>query len=294
MPPEAFALGAALLFVFGKVAIKFGTEGGNVVQGFVLTLSTSVVVLAIFSTIVVDSWSVSWSAAALFAIGGLCGPGLGRFLGIWAVREAGASVAVPVQSSVNPVLSSILGIIIFDEVVTLGRAAALALIIVGIWACVRGGSANRRPRDVARQRLGLVVLLPLGAGIAYAGLDTFSKVALASHPEPVHGALIGTSTALTVWAIIILSRRGLRSGFRVNRSSGWFMLSGLISAMAMMMLFFALRDGDLSVVAPIISSQPVLMVVMSALMLRNLEQLRLGTILGAIVGSIGIAILTLG
>lgn len=294
MPPEAFALGAALLFVLGKVAIKFGTEEGDVVLGFVLTLSTSVVVIAMFSTFFVGSWSVSWGTAALFAVGGLCGPGLGRFLGIWAVREAGASVAVPVQSSVNPILSSILGVIIFDEVVTLGRAAALGLVIVGIWACVRGGSANRRPRDIDPQRLGLVLLLPLGAGVAYAGLDTFTKVALASHPEPVLGALIGTSSALAVWTVIILSRRRLRSGFRVDRSVRWFLLSGLISAMAMMLLFIALRDGELSVVAPIISSQPVLMVVMSGLVLRNLERLRVGTILGAIVGSVGVALLTLG
>jgi drug/metabolite transporter, DME family len=295
MPAEVLALGAALCFASGGIAVKFATQAGSMLVGYVASLATGVIGLGIVAAITVDSWAIPLGPALLFGLAGLAGPGAGRLLGMRAVRDAGASVALPVQSSANPLIASAAGVLLFGEIVGLGRVLALALIVGGILACARGGSANRVDGlDFARTRLPavnrrLVLLLPLAAGGAYATADILRKFALAEHGDPILGAFVGMTAALLVWVTILSATPAFRQPFRMNRSIAWFCLNGVLSATASTSLMFALRIGDLSVVAPILASQPVIVVVLGALVLRDLERLRLGTVLGALTVFTGVA-----
>jgi drug/metabolite transporter (DMT)-like permease len=213
------------------------------------------------------------------------------------VRDVGTSVTVPVQSSANAVIASVAGALIFSEDVSGGRILALAIIVSGILACIAGGSANRSPLQhiaIKSRPFSMPLLalrLPVAAGSAFAASDILRKAALEVGGDVVLGSFIGSAAAFTVWLIAYSSRPQFRTPFRLSSSAGWFLLSGLFTAAAGILSMFALDRGDLSVVVPILASQPVIVVGLGALLLRDQEQFRRGTVLGAVLVVIGIAAL---
>ncbi len=293
MRAELFAVVAALCFASGSVVVKRATQAGDVLVGFLISLSVNALVVGLVAVLTVERWAVPVLPLVLFALAGLCGPGLARLLMMRSVRDAGASVAVPVQASSNPLISSAAGLLLFGESAGLGRLVALLLVVSGIWSCARGGSANVVAPDAPRARparsLGpVVLLLPLPAGAAYASADILRKAGLSRYDEPVLGALIGTVAALAVWVTVVVLRPSLRAPVRLSQSSGWFVLNGVLLGTAQLALLFALSTGDLSVVSPIVASQPVIVVVLGALVLRDVERVRWGSLVGAALVVLGV------
>jgi drug/metabolite transporter (DMT)-like permease len=297
VPAELWALSAAFCYALAHSTIKFAAHTTGMVVGLLITLVTGLVALSTIALITVDDWAVPVGSAVLFAIAGLAGPGAGRILAIRSVRDVGATVAVPVQSSSNPAISTLAGVLLFGETVGPGRVLALALIICGIWLTARGGSANRAELLVAQPGArtfagSLGVLLPLLAGAAYSTSDILRKSGLEGHGDPVVAALIGTAAALLIWTAIFLLVPQFRGPVRIIPPMGWFCLSGLLSVAAQISLLSALRTGDLSAVSPIVASQPVIVIVLGGLMLRSVERLRLDTIAGAMIVFLGVAYLS--
>jgi drug/metabolite transporter, DME family len=300
MPAELLALLAACCYASAHVAVKFGTEEVPILVGLLITQATGVLVLAAFAVTTVHSWDVPVVSVVVFALAGVVGPGLGRALGMRSVRDAGTTVAIPVQASATPVLSTIAGAFLFREVVSVGDALALVLIVTGIWFCVKGGSTNRHTAayllDIAKPRVRpyAVVVVPLISGAAYSMSDVARKSALSVHGDAVLGALIGLTAAFTVWLAIFLMTPRYRPVPRLSRASIWFCVSGIFSAGAQVTLMSALKVGDLSTVAPIAASNPIIVIILSAILLRKLEHLRRETIAGAAIASLGVAYLSLG
>lgn len=296
MPAELLAVTAAFCFASGAIAVKLATRTGNVMPGFLIGLSVNALVVAVVALAVVDSWAMPALPAALFALAGLSGPGLARLLMMRSVRDAGASVAVPLQASSNPLISSFAGLVVFHESSSGGRLAALGVTVAGIWSCARGGSANRSSEGGRDDRGGgarfLVLSLPLAAGAAYASSDILRKAGLTRFDEPILGALIGTVTALSVWSAAYALRPTMRAPVVLGPSFAWFVLNGLLIGAAQVALLVALSVGDLSVVSPIVASQPVIVIVLSALVLRDVERLRWGSVLGAALVVVGVVWLT--
>jgi drug/metabolite transporter, DME family len=300
MPAELLALLAACCYASAHVAVKFGTEQVPILAGLLITQLTGVLVLAAFALTTVDSWKVPVAAVVVFALAGVVGPGLGRALGMRSVRDAGTTVAVPVQASATPVLSTIAGVFLFGEMVGVGHIVALVFIVTGIWFCVKGGSANRRTAadllDASKPRVrpAAVVVIPLISGATYSMSDVARKSALAVHGDVVLGALIGLTAAFTVWLAVFLVTPRYRPMPQLSRASIWFCVSGIFSAAAQVTLMSALSIGDLSTVAPIAASHPIIIIILSALLLRKLEHLRRETIVGAAIAFVGVAYLSLG
>lgn len=299
MTAEWLALAAAFCYATGNVAVKLGTRNGDMMLGFMVSLVTGLVAVWVVALVTVDSWSVAPVPAVLFALSGIMGPGVARLLSMRGVRDAGTSVSVPVQSSTAPVLASAAGVVLFGETVGVARALAITLIVTGIWACAWGGSANlAKPRDLNPLGQGggvhlPVLLFPIGSGAVYATADVMRKAAVTEHPEPVLGVAVGMTAAFVVWVALFLFKPRFRAARRLSPSIGWFFLNGLLGVTAQVCLFIALRTGGLSVIAPIIASRSVMVIILGALALRDLERLRFGTVAGAIVVSVGVAYLSI-
>jgi len=283
---EHLALLSALCFSSGHIVAKFAMRQDNLFVGLLVSVATGVVMIGAIAAFTVRDWSIPLGAIALFAAAGIVGPGIGRVTAMKAIRDAGTSVAIPLQASANPIISSLGGVLLFSEIMDLGRVLALALIVTGIIASASGGSANRgeglaHAVSTGRSRLRLAAW-PLAAGAAYATSDMLRKTALLSFADAVLGTFIGLVASLAVWTLALAASERLRAGVRPDRTLWWFVLHGIVSAAAVVLLMAALNVGDLSVVAPIVASQPVVIVVLGALLLRRFERLRPGTILGAL------------
>nr|MDT0662531.1 DMT family transporter [Micromonospora sp. DSM 115978] len=301
MPAELLALGAASMHAASQVVTKVATSrGGSVLPGFVISLGAGTILLGGLAVATVDTWRVTAPVATLFVLAGLVGAGLGRLLMMRAVRDAGASVASPVQSSTQPMMATVAAAVVLREQVSLGRVLALGLVVIGLWLAARGGSANRHdgavplgPSDPVGSGNRWVPTLrmlawPVAAGTALAMADLLRKAGLDAHPDAVLGGFLGVVAAFGGW-VVVLAVRARRHRPWWPATHRWYALHGVMIGSATTLLLLALRSGDLSVVAPVAASQPIFVIGLSALLLRDVEALRPGTVFGAIAVFGGVA-----
>jgi uncharacterized membrane protein len=80
-----------------------------------------------------------------------------------------------------------------------------------------------------------------------------------------------------------LQFQGGRQVFKLPRqSAGWLITAGIVNTAAMLSVFYALSFGKVVIVEPLVSSNPVLTLILTAIFLRDLEVLSARVIIGAL------------
>lgn len=302
---ELLALGAALCFACAVVSAKLASGQANMFLGLVVSLGTGTIVIGTYSIATVDDWSVSRGAALVFVLAGITGPGLGRILMFKSVKEAGATVAAPLEAAVKPIAGVAAGRLLFGEAFTFYQSLGLALVTIGVWRISLGGSSNRaleQDGEVTAPRRGTrlvadarinVLVWPIATGLAYALADVLRKYGLEVSNTPSLGALLGMIAAMLFWSIYsvvnggeVLSGTGL-SGTR------YYAMNGFFAGLAQLLLFAALGRGDLSQVVPIVSAQPIFVVLFGGLFLRAREHIRPGVLTSTVLIATGISAIIL-
>ncbi|MPZ68184.1 MAG: EamA family transporter [Actinobacteria bacterium] len=191
------------------------------------------------------------------------------------------------------------GTVLLGERLTWREALGLGLIVAGGWRLSRSrsvetageyqeGPTEAIPRKVFRRGL----VFPLLAALAYATQDVVTKGALVHLDDARFGALIGGATALCTW-LAALAISGVRKQVRVGEDYGWLILSGFLAGLAIVNLFTALRVGDITVVSPIVATQPLAVFFLSRILLRRLELLHASIVLAGVGIVAGTALVSL-
>ena len=282
-----FAVGAACCFAVLGVALKRGLQQNNIVAGMGLTLLCSALTAGAFTLVSLPE-GVTLRAVSIFISAGVVGEGVGRTSFLLAVYFLGPSRATPLQTATYPVLSLIGGLLLFSEDVTALRAAGAAAIAAGIWAITRG---EEHPPGAPRSGR-WVFFLPVMAGVGFAVSDLVRKTGMEMVPYPAFGALIGAATALTMGAAALVISPRLRSQLKLRPGWQWFLLSGAMGGCGVVLVFTALQRGDISVVGPIIMAQPMIVVLLSAVLLRGIEKLTMRLVTGVAVTVLGVIALS--
>jgi drug/metabolite transporter (DMT)-like permease len=286
---EALALCAAFFFAASSVVARVATHAEGMIRGLLISLATSTAILTVLVVAMKPPQPVGATPLLFFAAAGFVGTGLGQVLIIRGVRDLGASVAVPIQSSASPVLAALVGWIALAEPVSAARIFALVLILAGVWSCWAGGTTPPRGRAVGV----LSILVPLGAGAAFGIADVLRKFALLNEGEVLTGALVGSAAALAGWMLVVVLSSRARVRDQVNSSRWWYMLHGVLTGMAQVAVLFALRTGDISVVSPIVASQAVIVVALGVLVLQRFERITLKVTFGVHLVFAGIVLMGL-
>jgi drug/metabolite transporter (DMT)-like permease len=301
------ALLSAASFAGSHVASKRGLQGTSMTAAFMLIVGCAWIVVSI-PLLLDPPRSVSPKAAVFFAISGLFAPAIARAAALGGVRALGPSVAVPIQQGLRPLIVVPAAVLLLGETFGLSRLAGLAAIVTGGWMLSREpdrakgisadagsddgprvqGSAlpavDRRTRISLGFRRGIA--FPIAAAIGYSTSDLLVKVGLDGAADPVYAAPLSIGTGFLVWAIAH-AFPSVRRRFRLGRGVGWLVLSGALMGTAILLLFHAFARGDVSLVAPVIGTQPLFVMVLSAMILRHLERRDRSTILAASIVVIG-------
>jgi drug/metabolite transporter (DMT)-like permease len=291
------AIGMALLSAVGfagaAVTSKRGLAHASTIGGVAISLPAGFLVLVI-AVAIAPPPELNWSYVPLLALVGLLGSAIGRFLMIAGLSQLNSTVVMPVQTSTHPLVSVMGAALIVGEPVSLLRIAGVLVMIGGIWAVTRGGGplgvseeATSRMDDSVTIPGRLVLLLPIGAGIAYGLSDLTINRAMASFPHPPFGAAVGMFSACVAWGAALSVSRSLRSRVRIGDGRWWFVLQGVLAALSMLLAYAALGSGELSVISPIIATQPVWVLFLSALFMRDVETITAGAIVGTVLAMIG-------
>jgi drug/metabolite transporter (DMT)-like permease len=249
------ALVSAALFGAMTVAIRFAlARAPDAEAGALWTIAVAVVVTLPF---VAD---VDLAGVWPFLLAGVLGPGCSQLLFTLAVRDAGPS-RTSVTVGTAPLFSVAIALVLLDEPAKAGVIAGAVLIVVGGILLVREPG---RPEHVKWIGLAFALLATLVFAVRdnlvrHLSLDTDVEPALAA------AATLGAG-GLTVAAWLLLTRRRLpAAGLRA------FVAAGLCFGLSYVCLFEAYYRGRVTVVSPLIATESLWGVGLSALLLRRHE-----------------------
>ena len=276
-----------MMFAGSHVVSKKGTQTTSVIAGLIISLATGTLILGV-ATLTRLPTSLSGKGVAVIAASGILAPALARGAAIAGIDRLGPSTSVPIQCGTYPLLAVLGAIVILHEPVSGLRFAGVVAIVVGVWLLSR--PAEEPKRDSTRRlfrRPG--VMFPIAAGLAKGSADIVRKTGLDLVPHATFGAALGLATALTVWLVATALLPPVRSKISFGSGTPWFVLGGSFAGLAVLLQFHALQNGDVSTVSPIVASQPIIVLLFSAVFLRGLERVNLRIALGVagvVVGTI--------
>jgi drug/metabolite transporter (DMT)-like permease len=254
--PVALALLSA--FLFGAMTVSLRGALGRSPDPLAGALATILVATAV---------SLPFAAGSAlsreiwpFLAAGVLGPGLSQLLFTYAVRDAGPSRASVVVGTA-PLFSVAMALVFLREPLEAGLVAGAVLVVAGGILLV---SERGRPAHV--RLVGLAAAL--GCTIVFAARDNL--VRWLSGDTPVEPALATTAT-LVAGGVVVAAwawSRGARLG---RRALAAYAPPGLLFGLSYVSLFHAFYAGRVSVVAPLVATESLWGVLLSALLLRRHE-----------------------
>jgi uncharacterized membrane protein len=138
-----------------------------------------------------------------------------------------------------------------------------------------------RSRDFGDWRT-WALLLPLGGALLRGIVPPVVKLGLQIWPSPLWACLIGYIMSSCV--VLTVQRFHNGSFFSIAPWSGrlWFIITGVLNGVSALALFAAVRNGPITLVAPLVGIYPLVTVALSALFLKHVQitpRIAAGTVL---------------
>jgi drug/metabolite transporter (DMT)-like permease len=257
MDAVVLALASAALFGAMTVAIRFALRRApDAESGALWTIVPAWAITLPF----VAAGEIDLAGVWPFLLAGLLGPGCSQLLFTLAVRDAGPS-RTSVTVGTAPLFSVAIALVFLDEPAKAGVIVGAILIVVGGILLVREPG---RPEHVKWIGLGFAFL----ATIVFAVRDNLVRhLSLDTNVEPALAAAATLAAGgLTVAVWLLVTRRGIpAAGVRA------FVPAGLLFGLSYICLFEAYYRGRVSVVSPLVATESLWGVGLSAVFLRRHE-----------------------
>lgn len=279
-----FSLIAAILFGAGTTAVRQGLKYLDPQTGSVVSIATSVVCF-----LAISPWWMHASYWAnpgvwVFAAGGLVHPIFSRLLAYEANKRVGPTVSSAFDGT-SPLFAAGMAIAFLDESLTLPIAIGTLLTMGGVIALYWSPSISSKLMQGA-------ALFAVGAAFLRALIGVIGKYGMEMLPSPLMAGLVAYSVS-TIAASLILAVRHRSNPITFHRAGlAWFMLSGVVSGVAVTCFFYALLYGDVIVVTPIVSTVP-LFAMLTAVIFR-VERITARIVFAVMIVIAGVAVVSFG
>lgn len=287
------ALLASVCSGLQAVAVEYGLTRGNVSEdkspalaAAVISIVVSVVVFwGLLAVRGVSFDGVTLDQVAPFAIAGLGNPAAFRLLYFRGIDRIGARITAAVVGA-NPAIAALLAVPILGEPFTVLTGVGLFCIVAGGIVLQATRTSGDRSGDLivgelARMELRDLVF-PVTAMLVLGGSFVLVKIGLNSYSDTLAATAVGQTAALVAFLALFAvsgnSRR--RVGIRSRTALVAFTLAGVFVAANWIAWFSALRIGTVVTVVPLTNLYPLVIVVLSYGMLRQVP--RSPRVLGAI------------
>jgi drug/metabolite transporter, DME family len=258
---DAVLLACTSAFLFGAmtIAIRLAlVRGADAEAGAVFTIA---VALAVTAPFVVAHGDFDVLHAWPFFLAGLLGPGLSQLLFTLAVRDAGPS-RTSVLVGTAPLFSVVIALIFLDEPAHTALLLGAILIVLGGLLLVgeRARPAHFKAIGLVFAGLATVVFAVRDNVVRWLAVDTTVDPALAA-------AATLTAGGLCALAFLLLLRRRAPA----VRALPAFVPAGILFGFSYVCLFEAYYRGRVTVVSPLVATESLWGVLLSALILRRTE-----------------------
>ncbi|MDM9653252.1 EamA family transporter [Pseudomonas wenzhouensis] len=287
-----FAVMSALAFAVSVVLVRVGVRTATPAIALWLTLSVNVVFLWPW-TLLRDGWSSGLGEVWLyFALAGVFAPLLGRLLQFQALSRLGANISTPIVLT-HPLVSVVIAVLFLNERLTMVGVVGAILVVTGSTAVGSGrpepGAAKRRAGEAGTR---VYLALPLLASLAYGVSIALRKIGIIAGVDPVAASAVTMTSAWlcsTLYFMMIGAFHRIRC---TRRELYYFIMSGVASGLGPVLQYASLALADLVVVAPLASTTPLFVLVLSYFFIRQSEVFTVRVVLGTIMTVIGIVLVT--
>jgi len=219
--------------------------------------------------------SALWTPVSLvFVTAGIFAPGIGRTLSYVGIEKIGVARSVPIANS-SPIFASVFAVLFLAEAWVPQNIVGTLLVISGVIILSVAKPAQGEWRK-------LDVIYPLIGAMAFGASAILRKAGLGYVDIPVMAAAV-TAGSAALFSLALLQFRGGKDAFKLTRrSAAWLFTAGLVNTAAMLSVFYALSHGKVVIVEPLVSSNPVLTLLLTAIFLRDLEAINMRVIIGAL------------
>ncbi|MBM4260609.1 MAG: DMT family transporter [Deltaproteobacteria bacterium] len=241
--------------------------------GAFISLSMSAVVLWCALPFFVPLSALADPAILIFVAAGIFAPGIGRTLSYVGIERIGVARSVPIVNS-SPIFASVFAVIFLAEAWVLQNIVGTLLVIGGIVILSMAKPAQGEWRKID-------IIYPLIGAVAFGISTTLRKAGLGYINIPLLAAAM-TAGAGALFSLALLKYQGGSKAFKLTRNSAaWLFPAGAFNTAAMLSVFFALSHGKVVIVEPLVSSNPVLTLTLTAIFLRDVESISLRVIIGS-------------
>ncbi|MSO58318.1 MAG: hypothetical protein EXQ77_04685 [Thermoleophilia bacterium] len=274
MDAVLLALGSA--FLFGAMTVALRVALGRGIDAVAGTLATVLVALAVAVTATVLRGGVELDGLWPFIVAGFLAPGLSQTLFTFAVRDVGAS-RTSAAAGTAPLFAVLLALLVLNE-------PPMEWVMTGAILIVMGGLALASERGRPQHLKAVGLLFALAAAFVFATRDALVRhLSLDTPVTPQLGVTVtlATGAVVTVGWLLLTGRRPSLRAFP------WFAPAGVLFGLSYLCLFEAFYRGRLSVVAPLVATEALWGVLLSAVFLRRHEVVGRRLVVGAALVVVG-------
>jgi len=233
---------------------------------------------------------ISLEGVLLFILAGLLAPGLARLSYFGGMEKLGASLNASIFA-MYPIISSIASIFLLNERPTLAIWAGIVCVVCG-GAIIEKTTHHNKMKSRKTTKTGLIFssFAAITAGFGY----VVRKMGLNIYDEPIIGAALGYLTALLLYTFLLTLSPNMRSSVSANKQAfRRFWKTGVCLCIGWFLAFHALTYGDVTIVTPLIDTEPFFVFLFAYFYLRKLEIISSKLIIGTLVILIGITFITM-
>lgn len=259
------AVGAAVAAAGNQLFIRFGTEEGHVHHAVIVVMAVNLLVLVpLVSVLYYPAYGLTLRSGISFVAAGVLGTLLGRVCLYTSIGRIGASRTAPIVSS-NALVATVLGVVVLGETLAARHAAGVVLIVGGV-AAIAWETSHENPENLSRRELAIGLAIPAAGALAFGWEPIYASFGFAEGtPAPV-GVVVKTAAA-TLGFVLYLRWRGALPGRSLLRTTDlrWFVLAGFANTAFLLGYYVALSVAPVNVVLPLINTQTMFVVLLSAL-----------------------------
>ena len=284
IPPQVIALCASLSYACVLVTSRRGMQYST--PKTVTLVSLIVHTVSLWTAVLLTGGIPRVDAAAVyvFIVAGMLQPII-RLCTYTGVHRVGAARSAPIRST-HPMFGVCVAITVLGETATLVTLAGVVSVVCGIVLITW-----KRASEV-RSFHWWEFLFPLTAALLAGIVHPMRRFALSISHEPLFfAALVGIVSLLCFLAYMPFSREPLVWDRRAMLP---FLAAGAAETCGILLVITALGIGSVITVSPLVGISPLWTMLGAVIFLRDLEQIRLQTIVGAICVIAGTAAISLG